>query len=64
MLWSSEGDFARIYRISTRMDTGSDTFGQPQLTAANHQPAAKTLVLDLADQALPLWITSKASAGA
>lgn len=41
-----------LYRISTRTDTDSDTFGQPQLTAANHQPAAKTLMLDLADAGL------------
>ena len=43
---------ARIYRISTRVDAGSDTFGLPQLTAANHQPVLKTLVLDLADAGL------------
>lgn len=43
---------ARIYRISTRADAGSDTLGQPMLTATNHQPVAKTLVLDLAEAGL------------
>ena len=43
---------ARIYRISTRVAAGSDTLGLPQLTAANHQPVLKTLVLDLADAGL------------
>lgn len=43
---------ARIYRISTRPDAGSDTLNQPQLTPGNHQPLSKTLVLDLADAGL------------
>ena len=41
-----------IYRISTRVNASSNTFGLPQLTAANHQPVVKTLVLDLADAGL------------
>ena len=43
---------ARIYRISTRPDAGSDTLNQPQLTPGNHQPLSKTLVLDLVDAGL------------
>ena len=37
---------ARLYRIDTR--TGSDTLALPALTPANHRPAPKTLVADLA----------------
>jgi hypothetical protein len=43
---------ARIYRISTRPEAGSNTLNQPQLTSGNHQPLSKTLVLDLTDAGL------------
>ncbi len=43
---------ARLYRVSTRADTGTDTLNLPQLTPDNHQPLSKQLVLDLADVGL------------
>ena len=41
-----QGNSLRLYRIDTR--AGTDTLALPQLTAANHQPAPKTLVADFA----------------
>ena len=43
---------ARIYRVSTRPDAGTDTLNLPQLTPGNHQPLSKTLFIDLADAGL------------
>ena len=43
---------ARLYRVSTRADAGTDTLRLPQLTPDNHQPLSKQLVLDLADAGL------------
>ena len=43
---------ARIYRFSTRPDTGTDTLNLPQLMPGNHQPLQKTLFIDLADAGL------------
>ena len=43
---------ARIYRVSTRPDAGTNTLNLPQLTPDNHRALQKTLVIDLADAGL------------
>ena len=43
---------ARIYRISTAVQAGSDTLDLARLAPGNHRPVPKTLVLDLADAGL------------
>ncbi|GGH60586.1 3-phytase [Comamonas phosphati] len=44
----ARGFGARIYRIRTDSEAGTDTLPQQQLTPDNHRPVDKTLLLDLA----------------